>query len=696
VKRSLDTSSELLELARLCGIQPSYTADDEARRDAEPEVLAALIRELGVPIDRASDVAPAVRERQLLAARRVIEPVVVLRSGRPATISVTLPDHFDASSAWATTRFEDGSQRRERLLGGAAPVATLELGGQRFYRYLVSFPATDRPPTPFGYHTLTVEVSGAGHVTETASALVISAPPCPRAARGWGVFMPLYALRTNSDWGVGSYRDLAHLGEWVSHQGAAMVGGLPLYPTYLDPPIDPSPYRPVSRLAYNELYIDPTALPELAASREALSLMESKSFLARVARARTAKLVDYEVVTRLRRQVLEPLADTFFAASSSRRSSFEMFLREHPELLAYAQFRAAVDRLGRGFVLALEEVPEIPGENAPSLNYHLYCQWAAYEQLRVASDAIPLYADLPVGVHPEGFDPFWSPESFVVGAKGGSPPDVFFSEGQDWSFPPLHPDTIRDDGYRYLRAVLTRALSHTSYLRVDHVMGLHRLYVIPQGFDAQHGAYVSYQADEMRAVVSLEAHRAGSAVVGEDLGTVPDAVREHMREDRMLRTWVFEFKSTLEDPLPQPQTDVLASLATHDTPRFSSFLWGTDIDETEKLGHLSAEDADAQRAERALYREALFRAMEIPVLAPAELTNAARRGCEAHIAASEARLVLIDLEELWGESEPQNRPGTVHGNWRQRGALTLEEAEHDADLNVALKEINDLRKLFES
>ena len=592
--------------------------------------------------------------------------------------------------AWFTTEFEDGSSRRAQLLADATPVATIELDGQRFDRYRVDYSPED--PVPFGYHALTLEVTDARQVTTSATALLIGAPPCPEAARGWGISMPLYALRTEDDWGVGSYRDLARLGTWASSKGASMVGGLPLYPTYLDPPIDPSPYRPVSRLAYNELYIDPTSLPEFAASNTALAPMGSPSFLERIEHARDSTLVDYEEVAQLRRGVLEPMAHAFFATSSPRRAAFETFLSDHPELNAYAQFRAAVDQLGRHAVLALDDVAELPGERAPSLSYHLYCQFVAYEQLRDASQAIPLYADLPVGVHPEGFDPYWSPTSFVTGADGGAPPDFFFREGQDWGFPPLHPEAIRDDGYRYIRAVLARALRHASYLRIDHVMGLQRLYAIPEGFDARHGAYVSYHAEEMHAVVSLEAHRAGSAIVGEDLGTVPEEVRERMAEDRMLRSWVFQFQSNLEDPLPEPSSEVLATLNTHDMPRFSSFLWGADIDEAQELGHFSTEDADARRAERALYREALFRSLEIPVLAPDELTNAARLGCENHLAMSEARLVVFDLEELFGETEPQNRPGTGHGNWRQRGALTLEAAESDAGLNESLERFNDLRK----
>lgn len=691
-----DASEDLRELAQLSGIQTFYLAADDTMREAEPDVLMSLLRALGVPVNRPNDVPSALRERQLLSARRVIDPVIVIRPQRPVSFNVTLPERFDGARTWFTLQLDDGSERREQLLKGKSPATQIELGGERFNRFTVELSVDDVARTPLGYHTLSVENSDAQRVHASSDALVICAPRCPEPRRGWGLFMPLHALRTNDDWGVGSYGDLTRLGDWVASLGGSMVGGLPLYPTYLEPPIDPSPYRPVSRLAYNELYIDPTALDELAHSSPAQELLGSMSFASQIEQAHTSEKVEYEAVARLRRQVLEPIATSFLQSSSPRRAAFEEFIAAHPEILGYAQFRAAVDLLGRDNVFKLDSLAEIPGELAPSLGYHLYCQWAASEQLAGASEACDLYADLPVGVHPEGFDPYWSPQSFVARAKGGAPPDLFYSEGQDWGFPPLHPEAIREDGYHYLRAVLSRALRHAAYLRIDHVMGLQRLYVIPEGADALHGAYISYHADEMHAVVSLEAHRFGATIVGEDLGTVPDEVRERMQEDRMLRSWVFEFESTEDKPLPEAPVFALASLATHDMPRFSSFLWGDEIDEAQKAGRMTLEEADAKRAERALYREALFRALDIPVLSPSELTSEARKGCEEHLAASKARLVLIDLEELWGESEPQNRPGTAEGNWTQRAAMTLEDASCDAEIRSTLERIDDLRKLFVS
>jgi 4-alpha-glucanotransferase len=508
---------------------------------------------------------------------------------------------------------------------------------------------------------------------------------------------------------------MAELGEWVSEMGASMLGALPLYPAYLDPPADPSPYLPVSRLAYNEVFVDPTVLPELAAAPEARRLLDSDEFRRRISAAHQSTLVDYEAVSVLRRQVLAPMADALLASPSPRRDAFCAWVEGHPELAAYARFRAAGDRLGR-LPGALAHAHLEDSDKEPTLGYHLYAQWVAAQQLTTAAAAVPLYADLPIGVHPDGFDPVWAPGSFARGVHGGAPPDQFFSGGQDWAFPPLHPERMRDDGYHYFIGVLRRAFRHAAYLRVDHIMGLQRLYWIPEGFDARHGAYVSYRADELHAVVALEAHRAGAVVVGEDLGTVPDGVRRRMADDRMLRSWVLQFESTATDPLPPAPTGVLASWGTHDLPRFLTYFAGADIDEREREGQLSTSDAAAEGTGRSHWRAALLRALGVVAdggvadggvadggvadggvddeRAERDEPALALRGCLLHLASGAADLVLIDLEDLWGERGAQNRPGTGAGgaNWRRRGARTVSEARRDTGTTEFLRALNRVRQ----
>jgi 4-alpha-glucanotransferase len=671
-------------LAAMVGVQTSYRDANDVIREAEPDVVLSLLRSLEVSIDRLNDAPRALRETQLAQARQILEPVVALRQGEERFTLVTLPERVDPQSVSFSLQREDGGVLNWKLSDVTAEPSSFALNGESFKRYPVLVNGPGHDELPLGYHNLFIEVSATSY---EAKSLVICAPTCPAPKRGWGAFIPLHAVRTNDDWGIGSYSDLKTMGDWLRELGASMVGGLPLYPTFVDTPIDPSPYRPVSRLAYNELYIDPTGLPELGTSSAARDLLCSPDFLSRIASARASSLVDYEAVAKLRRGVLEPLSAALFAENSSRREEIRAFGDLHPELVAYATFRATHERSGYGSTSS-----EISEELRPAFNYHLYCQWIASTQLSAASGAVAQYADLPIGVHPEGFDPSWSPTSFLSNVNGGAPPDAFFSEGQDWGFPPLHPQRIREDGYSYVIATLRRVLRHSSFVRIDHVMGLQRLYMIPSGTDARHGAYVSYRADEMHALVSLEAARSGSAIIGEDLGTVPEGVRERMERDRMLRSWVFEFESTTDDPLAESPKEVLASLATHDMPRFATFLWGHDIDEAEKAKRISPEEANAQRSERALYRQSLFAALNVATLTDPHLTIETRRGCVAHMAASDAQLVLVDLEEIWGEIEPQNRPGTTDGNWRQRARLTLEEIQANNDVRQELGNVNRLRR----
>jgi len=681
------SATAIAELAEMHGVQTSFTGADGRAHAADEDVLLAILNALGTAVASQEQAAAALLEHKRAAAAIRLEPILVHRIGRAGSATMTLPDRVHPRAVWCTIELENGQVRRQSLLSAiTAMAAEPAADGAGLNRYRFQLEPDPAEPIPPGYHTVIVEWPG---VRETA--LLIAAPPCPSPVRGWGVFLPLHALRTDGDWGVGSYPDMEKLGAWLVGTGGSMVGALPLYPAFLDPPADPSPYLPVSRLAFNEIFVDPTSLPELAAAPEARRLLSSDAFRRRLRSVHESTLVDYEEVSRLRREVLGLLSSALLAGASDRRDAFCAFVDQHPELLAYARFRAAGDRVGHGSPDAVRVEMDAQAHQ-PSFDYHLYAQWVAAQQLDATARSTPLYADLPVGVHPLGFDPLWAPDAFVPGVHGGAPPDLFFDGGQDWAFPPLHPERIRLDGYRYFVDTLRRALGHADYLRVDHVMGLQRLYWIPEGFDARHGAYVSYRADELHALVSLEAYRAGTVVVGEDLGTVPDGVRARMAQDRMLRSWVLQFESTPKEPLPPVPAPVLASWGTHDLPRFGSYFWGDDIDEDENDGRLSADGATEERRARERWRTAILRAIDLEDV-DGDVAAITLRSCLAHLARGAADLVMVDLEELWGERHAQNRPGTgtEAGNWRRRASRTLEETYLDTDTADFLRQLTELR-----
>ncbi len=658
-------------LARRHGVQRRYTDHLGRRRAVSDESVLAVLRALGVAVSRPDDAEGVLASGDGVAGGGgpMLEPVLVRRAGRPSRHGIVLPGGVDPARVGVTVRREDGGEEHcalsELLVGpeSAAGPATVRRPPVR-REFLL-------PDVPDGYHRLVLEgPRGLG-----GASLVVAAPArCPQPVRGWGALAPLNALRTAGDWGVASYEDLADFGEWVGDLGGSFVGTLPTFATYLDGPLaDPSPYRPASRVAWNELYVDPSALPELELSAEARRRLRGPRLQREIEALRATPVVEPVAAMAAKRRVLEPLAAAC-AASPARRRALAGFASAHPEVLAYARFRAARELAGRAG--AVPRRGGLSGREHPRALYHLYAQWVADTQLAGAARRQGLYLDLPLGVHPEGFDPWWHPGSFVRDASAGAPPDDFFALGQVWGFNPPHPAGARAEGYRYLVSVMRHAMRHASVVRIDHVMGLRRLWVVPDGMDAADGAYVRYRDEELRAVVVLEAARAGVAVVGEDLGTVPPSVRRAMRRDGMLRSSVYQFEATPQRPFPDVPADALASLGTHDLPTFAAWWSGDDVVDRRRRGLTPSADAAAELAGRRSLRAALSRAMKggagQAASGPARPLSraAALRACLEHLAAGPARLVVVDPADLWGEREPHNRPGTGadEPNFRRRWA----------------------------
>jgi 4-alpha-glucanotransferase len=641
----------LRQLAEAYGVITSYERVNGETWHAAEDAVRAVLGSLGSPVRDAVEAGAALRALRADEAARVLEPVVVVLPGGPSRVSVTLPNGVMPEQSWVTLELESGQISRHRL----SPVfaATGPAGQGEVDLALLE-------NIPFGSHALVIEAPRLA-----ARARLLVAPPCPAPRRGWGAFMPLHAVRSERDWGIGSYTDLAELAGWVSELGGDFVGTLPLYPVSGQPPIDPSPYLPISRLAYNELFVDPTASPELAHAPDVRAELDSEAWTRELTGLRARPRVDYDAVATRRHAVLFRLATVLLETPSTRRDAFGGFAAAHPELVAYADYRAGRKEGGPS------------GDSAQDrASCFLYEQWLAHEQLSAAAGAgAPLYGDLPIGVRPDGFDTTWAADAFADGVSGGAPPDDFFAGGQNWGFRPLHPEQMRKDGYRYFIDCLRRACRHVDVLRIDHVAGLHRLFWIPDGMDAADGVYVRYHGDELRALICLEAARSGTAVVGEDLGTVPSSVRSALGDDGMLRTWAMQFEVTPNVPLPDPPAAAMAQWSTHDLPRFRTFF-----DEG---------PAGWQPGGLARWREAVLAADP----SAEQTADAALQVCLAHLATGPAELLLVDLEEFWGEDEPQNRPGTgpEAKNWTRRAAVSLHGMRADAGRTRFLASLRERR-----
>jgi 4-alpha-glucanotransferase len=303
-----------------------------------------------------------------------------------------------------------------------------------------------------------------------------------------------------------------------------------------------------------------------------------------------------------------------------------------------------------------------------------------------------------VGVPHDSFDAWYFRDLFLSGFSVGAPPDTFFRKGQKWGFPPVHPERARADGYRYFIDTLRSHLEYAGMLRLDHIMGLHRLYWIPEGFDADQGAYILNRAKELYAILVLEAHRSGATFIGEDLGTVPRAVRAVMKRRGVGRMYVLqsELRADPSRAAGTVESDCLASLNTHDMPPFAAFWRDEDTRLLQSLGHLDEQAAGKIAAERGDHRNALMTYLEDEGrlkkgdLEISAITDASHR----LLAASDASMVMVNLEDLWQEERPQNVPGTTHENpnWRRKSAYSLEDIKRSKGVGARLRELDLLRK----
>jgi 4-alpha-glucanotransferase len=682
-------SQGLLSLARLYGVQTSFRDTEGRRVHAPAEVVLDILRAMRAPLERPSEAADAMRLLVETRAKLAVEPVNVIWEGSQPCVPLSMsPDgsrvvyelETEAGERYSSTvRAEWAAAGRKR---GTAPQG----------------PLLSLPPVAAGYHRLRVKI---GRVESECRLICAPQKAYDGIERGWGAFLPLYALRTDAAKPVADFADLEALANRASQAGANVLGTLPLLASFLGQPFDPSPYSPASRLFWNELYLDLDAALRDVPCERAREELESASFRQEAARLANEPLVDYAEAFRLKRRVLQKQAACAFEAP---KPELDAYARRRPDVEAYARFRAAGERLGTGWPSWPE--PQRSGTigegdfDEADRRYHVFGQWQAEQQIqalttRARERDLHLYLDYPLGVHGHSFDVWRHPELFAEGAAAGAPPDTFFMGGQNWGFPPLDPHALRADGYRQWIAWLRHHMEVADVLRIDHVMGLHRLYWVPEGREAREGAYVRYPAEELYAIMSLESHRTRTVVVGEDLGTVPAYVREAMGRHAIRRMHVVQLEALPERPLSPLRTASLASLNTHDLAPFAAFWKGSDIAERQALSHFDAGHAARDRKFREGQKRAILDFLREQGLLDAGSDDAASvlLACLRFLGQSPARTVLLNLEDLWLETEPQNIPGTSseRPNWRKKARLGLDEMFEEPALRAIFDEMSRLR-----
>jgi len=692
--------SQLHTLANLYGVRTAYLDLTNQTRSASAESLLAALKALGAPLCGLADVPSAIKEKRHQQWLAPLEPVMTVSENEMLTVSLRLPSTCLNTPVKATLTLESG-QIKELLwrLEESSIINSITLDGQSYHEIRLYLPGQ----LPAGYHHLSLEMVG-----QKAEAMVISSPlkafqPSP-SEKIWGIFAPLYALHSNRSWGAGDFSDLNELVEQVMKRGGRLVGTLPLLAGFFDQDYGPGPYLPASRFFWNEFYLDIAQIPELKDCPEALALLGSEDWQKNLGLLRSSRSVNYEKQSGLKRSVLEELSEYFFREKPRRFSEFSAFMKNNPRLKEYAAFREAGEQHGlkwtdwpKGTVNGLGHQLDQAG---PTARYFMFTQWLTEMQIgdlaRKTREAKGyLYLDMPVGIHPYSYD-VWKEEGiFARETSAGAPPDPVFTNGQNWDFPPLHPEQIRRQGYRYFIEALRKQLSTAGMLRIDHLMNFHRLYWIPQGIADGEGVYVNYKADEFYAILALESVRCRSVIVGEDLGMVPPEVRPMMEKRGLFRMFVGQYELIAENQLSHIPVQAAAGLNTHDMFPFAAFWQEQDIAARQQMKLLEPAKASQELEQRRQNKRALISILQYRGLIDdlGQDTEATLRAVLNLLAASPVYALVINMEDLWLETSPQNVPGTRRKqNWTRKAAYSLEKLARSRDINQLLDEINRLRK----
>ena len=677
-------------LAVLVGIEPSYHDIHGTRHDAPPETKNLVLSALGFDVSSRTAVQDAISEFDDAPWRRCTAKTLLCPAGKVGVgIDVILPADA-ASSVWRweieleSTEVRSGEFRPEDL----AILATREAGGRHLERRHLSF----SEPLPEGYHRFSL----ASH-ERTESELIAAPAACylPAALehgrRLWGLSTHIYALRSEKNWGIGDFGDLKRLVRLAADARASFVAVNPFHALFPARPEHASPYSPSSRLFLNPAYI------EIAAQHVPDAVQN----------LRRSQLVDYSGVWSAKGYALNEMWIAFEEQlrnhpKSPGAVSFGEFLRDGgPSLERFATFCALDEVLGgqareyrswhswpaRFQKPASAAVRTFAAETAERIQFHQYLQFLANRQLGDAQQegqhagmSIGIVRDLALGTDPDGADAWAGREAFAGQLRCGAPRDEFHPTGQEWGVLPFNPVALREDYAPFIR-LLRSNMRHAGGLRIDHIIGMERQFLVPVGEPPTNGCYVRYPREQLLALVALESRRNKCMVVGEDLGTVPEGLRERMHDAQMFGCSILPFERA-EGGRYRPPTDYrtrsVAAAGTHDLPTIRGYWTASDITAREQAGLQGAEAsvhgeamrrADKERLLEALRQCGTLDAVDEPTVE--QLRNAVHK----FLASSSAQLFAAQLDDLFDEEMQLNLPGTVdaHPNWRRKLSAALAE-----------------------
>ena len=674
-----DHRQALVELAGAYSIATDYWDWQGKHVLVAPETIVKVLAGLGVDASTSAAAWHALAERHREPWTRMLPPFLALRQHRTASVWVHVT-HGDPVEVWIE---EETGGRRDQIHQLENWTPPQEIDGRWVGEASFEVPGD----LPLGYHTLRARSNG----DESSMPLIITPawlgfPERTGHRRVWGVAAQLYSVRSAQSWGVGDFTDLEDLAVWsAAEHGADYVLVNPIHAAEPVPPMEPSPYLPSSRRFANPLYLRVERVPEYALASNDQRTEINKRREKFLVGFDAAAPIDRDRSWKAKRKALSILFSE--PRTAGRQISFDAYRRrEGAGLQNFATWAVLAKHYGPRFPEWPDELqhPDSPAvaqfqhDHARQIEFECWLQWLTDEQLALAQSAgrragmgLGIMADLAVGVHPAGADAWSMQDIYAKGVAVGAPPDPYNQNGQNWTQPPWRPDRLADTAYGPFREMVATILRHAGGIRVDHVIGLFRLWWIPDGSGPTEGTYVRYDQEAMIGILALEAHRAEALVVGEDLGTVEPWVRDYLRERGILGTSIlwFEFEWEAGGAPLRPEwwrEYCLASVTTHDLPPTAGYLAGDHVRLRDELGVLTRSleaELEADEKDRQAWLDNL---RDLGVLAEDADVQETIRALHRYLTRTPSRLLCLSLADAVGDRRPQNQPGTIdeYPNWR--------------------------------
>jgi 4-alpha-glucanotransferase len=670
----------LADVAAAHGVATEYWDQAGQQVQVEPETIHRVLAALGLDTSTPQACEQALHDARLREWRRMLPPVFVSVQGQTRRCWVHVP-HGQPVQAWV--ELEDGG--RWDLAQMEWWVDPREVDGVLIGEASFAIP----PDLPCGWHRLFARSQD----KEESIFLIMTPdrlnPDAIVGERQWGFMAQMYATQSRQSWGLGDISDCVQLGVWsAEHAGAGFILVNPLHAGEPQPPLTPSPYLPVTRRFAHPIYL---SVPEVP-GYESLPKKVRKRLATQVCElneaGRSADVLDRDGVWRVKRKALAALFDV--PHSKSEEKAFTRFReREGQGLLDYATWAVLSEKYGNETSAWPKKfrhprnsaVTKFRRTHVKSIRFHEWLQWKLDQQLahaqttvREAGMAVGFLHDLAVGVHPEGADAWALQDVLAAGVSVGAPPDMYNQMGQNWSQPPWRPDALAEAAFIPYRDMLRTVLRNSGGLRIDHVLGLFRMWWIPEGMSANAGTYVTFDFDAMVGILCLEAQRAGAIVIGEDLGTVEPWVQHVLAERGILGTVILWFEAW-DSGEPKPpefwRGEVLASVTVHDLPPTAGYLRGEHVRIRHELDLLTGsveEERMAAESERAAWAQLLRERGLLPWDTNLDTDEGLAQfviALHRAVASSPARLVGVSVPDIFGDQRAQNQPGTdrEYPNW---------------------------------